>query len=286
VPVALSLVGGFAVGLAFRAWLQRFFAVAFRTQFALGLGTLAVLAGWSFDGGVSAVAALGLLLVAQVSAVLLASWLFRRRREGPMLAFGLYGNPTMWSLPIVAATLGPRPAVVLAAYDMLTMPRVALAVRLMRGRAPVPQRPRTALTDYAPMAGAVAGVLLGHFVEAPDAIPDVVGIAGTVLAASSAVLLGVAWPRGRWFRRPEAELSLRALAMHLTFVPAVLGAGALLGLAIPPALWVLVLGPFPMATLSFSRLYGYSAAQAATGLAISMGVAVALLPLALALGGG
>jgi hypothetical protein len=285
VPVALSLVGGFAVGLAFRAWLQRFFAVAFRIQFALGLGTLAVLAGWSFDGGVSAVAALGLLLVAQVSAVLLASWMFRGRREGPMLAFGLYGNPTMWSLPIVAATLGARPAVVLAAYDMLTMPRIALGVRLLRGRAPVPQRARTALTDYAPMAGAIAGVVLGRFVDAPPEIPGVVGVAGTVLAASSAVLLGVAWPRGRWFRRPEAELALRALAMHVTLVPAALGVAALLGLGIPPALWVLVLGPFPMATLSFSRLYGYSAAQAATGLALSMGVAVALLPLALALGG-
>jgi hypothetical protein len=286
VPIALSLVGGFAVGLAFRAWLQRFFAVAFRTQFALGLGTLAVLAGWSFDGSVGDVAALGLLLVAQVTAVLLGSWVFRRRREGPMLAFGLYGNPTMWSLPIAAATLGARAAVVLAAYDMLTMPRIALGVRLLRGRAPIPQRPRTALTDYAPMAGAVAGVLLGRFVPAPDTIPDVVGIAGTVLAASSAVLLGVAWPRGRWTGRAEVGLTLRALALHLTFVPAVLGAAALLGLAIPPALWILVLGPFPMATLSFARLYGYSATQAATGLALSMGVAVALLPLALALGGG
>jgi hypothetical protein len=285
VPVALSLAGGFAVGLAFRASLQRFFAVAFRTQFALGLGTLAVLAGWSFDGGVSAVAALGVLLVAQVSAVLLGAWVFRDRREGPMLAFGLYGNPTMWSLPIVAATLGPRAAVVLAAYDMLTMPRIALGVRLLRGRAPIPQRPHTALTDYAPMAGAVAGVVLGRFVGAPEAIPEVVGVAGTVLAASSAVLLGVAWPRGRWLKRPEAALSLRALALHLTFVPGLLGAAALLGLAIPPALWVLALGPFPMATLSFSRLYGYSVAQAATGLAISMAAALALLPLALALGG-
>ena len=284
-PVALSLVGGFAVGLAFRAWLQRFFAVAFRVQFALGLGTLAVLAGWSFEGGVADVAALGLLLVAQLSAVALAARLFRRHREGPMLAFGLYGNPTMWSLPIVAATLGPRAAVVLAAYDMLTMPRVAIGVRLLRRRAPIPQRPHTALTDYAPMAGAVAGVVLGRLVEAPEAIPGVVGVAGTLLAASSAVLLGVAWPRGRWLGRPEAALSLRALALHLTFVPALLGAAALLGLAIPPALWVLALGPFPMATLSFSRLYGYSAAQAATGLAISMAAALALLPLALALGG-
>ena len=284
-PVALSLVGGFALGFAFRAWLERWFAIAFRTQFALGLGTLAVLAGWSFQGGVSDVAALGLLLVAQVSAVLLGARLFRRRREGPMLAFGLYGNPTMWSLPVVAATLGPRAAVVIAAYDMLTLPRIALGVRLLRRRAPIPQAPSTALTDYAPMAGAVAGLALARIVEAPAVIPEVVGVIGTVLAATGAVLLGVAWPRGRWFKRPEAGLAVKALALHLTFVPAVLGAAALAGLAIPPGLWVLALGPFPVATLSFARLYGFSAAQAATGLAISAAAALALLPVALALGG-
>ena len=282
-PVALSLAGGFAVGFALRASLQRYFAVAFRTQFALGIGSLAVLAGWSFEGGVGDVVALALLLAAQVSAVLLAVWLFRRRREGPMLAFGMYGNPTMWSLPIAAAAFGPRAAVVLAAYDMLTMPRIALGVRLLRRRAPIPQRPRTALTDYAPMAGAVAGVLLGRFVEAPEAIPGVVSVFGTVLAASSAALLGLAWPGGRWLRRPELGLAAKALALHLTFVPGVLLVASLAGLAIPPVLWVLVLGPFPMATLSFSRLYGFSARQAASGLALSTLVAVALLPLALTL---
>ena len=105
-PVALSLAGGFAVGFALRAWLQRYFAVAFRTQFALGIGSLAVLAGWAYQGGVSDVLALALLLAAQISSVLLGAWLFRRRREGPMLAFGMYGNPTMWSLPIAAAAFG------------------------------------------------------------------------------------------------------------------------------------------------------------------------------------
>ena len=108
-------------------------------------------------------------------------------------------------------------------------------------------------------------------------------IAGTVLAASSAALLGVAWPGGRWLRRPELGLAGKALALHLTFVPGVLLAASLAGLAIPPALWVLVLGPFPMATLSFSRLYGFSACQAASGLALSTVVAVALLPVALTL---
>jgi hypothetical protein len=283
VPVALSLAGGFAVGFALRAWLQRYFAVAFRTQFALGIGSLAVLAGWAYQGGVSDVLALGLLLAAQIASVLLGAWLFRHRREGPMLAFGMFGNPTMWSLPIAAAGFGARAAVVLAAYDMLTQPRIALGVRLLRRRAPIPQRAKTALTDYAPMAGAVAGVVLGRFVEAPSSLPDVVTIAGTVLAASSAALLGLAWPGGRWLRRPELGLAGKALALHLTFVPGVLLAASLAGLAIPPALWVLVLGPFPMATLSFSRLYGFSSCQAASGLALSTVVAVALLPLALTL---
>jgi hypothetical protein len=167
VPVAISLAGGFAVGFALRAWLQRYFAVAFRTQFALGIGSLAVLAGWAYQGGVSDVLALGLLLAAQIAAVLLGAWLFRHRREGPMLAFGMFGNPTMWSLPIAAAGFGARAAVVLAAYDMLTQPRIALGVRLLRRRAPIPQRAKTALTDYAPMAGAVAGVVLGRSSRRP-----------------------------------------------------------------------------------------------------------------------
>lgn len=282
-PVAISLAGGFAIGFALRAWLQRYFALAFRTHFALGLGSLAVLAGWSFDGGVSEVAALGVLLAAQLSSVLLGARLFRGRREGPTLAFGMYGNPTMWSLPIAAAAFGPRAAVVLAAYDMLTLPRMALGVRLLRRRAPISQGSKTALADYAPMGGAVAGLLLGHFVAAPEALPEVVTIAGTALAASSALLLGVAWPGGRWLKRPELKLALQALALHLTFVPAIMVAATLLGLAIPPALWILVLGPFPMSTLSFARLYGFSAAQAATGMALSIVVALVLLPLALAL---
>ena len=152
-PVALPLLGGSAVGLAFRAPLQRHFASVFRTHFALGMGALAVLAGWGFHAEVSAVAALALLLVAQVAALALGSRLFRNDPDGPVMAFGMFGNPTFWSLPIVATTLGADAAVVLAAYDMLTMPRIALGVRLMRRRAPVPQTPRTALTDYAPMVG-------------------------------------------------------------------------------------------------------------------------------------
>ncbi len=283
-PVALPLLGGFALGLAFRALLQRHFARLFRIHFAVGMGTLAVLAGWGFHADVGALAALGLLLVAQLSALGLGSRLFRADREGPVMAFGMFGNPTFWALPIVAATLGADAAVVLVAYDMLTMPRIALGVRLMRGRAPIPQTARTALTDYAPMAGAVAGLLLARIVPAPEIVPDVVAGLGLFLSIAGAVLVGVAWPQGRWTGRAELRGTARTLALHLTFVPSVLGVAALAGLAIPPALWVLALGPLPISTLSFARVYGYSDRHAATGLAVSVTLALALLPLALALG--
>lgn len=283
-PIALPLLGGFAVGLAFRAPLQRHFARVFRTHFALGMGTLAVLAGWGFHPGVGAVAALGLLLVAQLTALAIGGRLFRNDRDGPVMAFGVFGNPTFWSLPIVAATLGADAAVVLAAYDMLTMPRIALGVRLMRGRAPVAQSRRTALADYAPMAGAVVGLLLARVVPAPDVVPDLVAGLGLFLSITGAVLLGIAWPHGRWTGRAELRGTARTLALHLTFVPAVLGAASLAGLAIPPGLWVLVLGPLPISSLSFARIYGYSDRQAATAIAVSVIAAVALLPLALALG--
>jgi predicted permease len=285
VPVALPLLGGFALGLAFRALLQRHFTRFFRAHFAFGIGTLAVLAGWSFNADLGALAALGLLLVAQLSALALGNRLFRHDPEGPVMAFGMFGNPTFWALPVVAATLGAKAAVVLVAYDMLTMPRIALGVRLMRGGAPIPQTSRTALTDYAPMVGAVAGLLLGRVVPAPEVVPDLVAGLGLFLSITGAVLVGVAWPHGRWTGRAELRGAARTLALHLSFVPAVLGVAALAGLAIPPGLWVLAIGPLPISTLSFARIYGYSDRHAATGLAVSVVVAVALLPLALALSG-
>ena len=48
---------------------------------------------------------------------------------------------------------------------------------------------------------------------------------------------------------------------------------------------VLALGPIPTSVVSFARVYGYSPRTAATGLAISIGAAIALLPLALTLAG-
>ena len=281
---ALPLFGAFVLGLGARRWLQRYFAVLFRAQFAVGMGLLAVLAGWSFDVTPRNVAAVGVLLVAQLGSVAVAERLFRHRTDGPLLAFGMFGNPTFWSLPVAAATLGAEAAVFIVAFDMLTQPRIALGVKLMRGRAPIEQSPRSALADYAPTAGAVGGLLFGLVVAAPPVAATAVTVLGIAMALVAALLLGVAWPR-EWVNGCSTRMSLRGLALHLTFVPAVLVVATLLGLDLPGAAWILAFGPLPVSIVAFARLYGYSTRVAATGLALSCVAALALLPLATALGG-
>lgn len=282
--VALPIFGAFVLGLGTRRWLQRHFAVLFRAQFALGMGLLAALSGWSFDVTLRNVAALGVLLAAQVSAVAVAARLFRDRTDGPLLAFSMYGNPTFWSLPVAAVTLGAEAGVFIVAYDMLTQPRIALGVKLLRTRAPVEQSRRSALADYAPAAAAVCGLVFGLLVHAPPVVASIVTGLGIAMSLVAALLLGVAWPR-EWIGRCSAKLSLRGLALHLTFVPAVLMAATLLGLDLPGAAWILAFGPLPVSIVAFARLYGYSTRTAATGLALSVALALALLPVAIGLGG-
>ena len=50
-------------------------------------------------------------------------------------------------------------------------------------------------------------------------------------------------------------------------------------------MWILAFGPVPLSVVSFAQLYGYSPRTAATGLALSVTAAIALLPLSLTLGG-
>jgi hypothetical protein len=170
--------------------------------------------------------------------------------------------------------------VVVAAYDMLTQPRLAITLRLLRSRAPIAQAGRTALVDYAPMTMAVAGLLLGRVLPAPALVSHLVVVLATVLAVSGAVLLGAAWPRATFRARADVALIARAIALHLGFVPALLLAASLGGIAVPAGAWILALGPLPVSILSFARLYGYSTRLAAWALAASMALAVALLPLA------
>jgi predicted permease len=183
---------------------------------------------------------------------------------------------------VAAVTLGPEAGVFIVAYDMLTQPRIALGVKLLRTRAPVEQSRRSALADYAPAAAAVAGLLFGLLVPAPPLIASIVTVLGIAMSLVAALLLGVAWPR-EWIGRCSTKLSLRSLALHLTFVPAVLGAATLLGLDLPGAAWILAFGPLPVSIVAFARLYGYSTRTAATGLALSVVLALALLPFALLL---
>jgi predicted permease len=278
---AASLVGAFMLGLGARTRLHRHFPVLFRVQFAGGLGALAVLAGWSFDVSLRNVAALAILLAAQLTAVLGAAWVYRRREDGTLVAFGMFGNPTYWALPVATATIGAHAAVFLVAYDMLTQPRIALGVRLMRGRAPHAQAPKTALTDYAPSAGAVAGLVFGRFVAAPEAIDTAVAVLGFAVAITGTLLLGVAWPRERWLGGFELRRAGAGLAFHFTVTPALLGLATLAGADLPGAVWLLAFGPVPVSVVPFARLYGFHVPTAATTFALSTLIAVLLLPLAL-----
>jgi hypothetical protein len=284
VAAALPLFGAFLVGLSARRWLQAHVTLLTRAQLAGGIGVLAVLSGWSFHVSVGNVAAIGVLLGAQLTAVATATWLFRKNADGPLIAFGMYGNPTFWSLPVATATLGAHAAVFLVAFDMLTQPRIAVAMRLLRKRAPRRQRAGTALIDYSPSIGAVTGLLLGRLVAPPDAIATVVAVLGIAMAGFGALLLGVAWPK-RWHGRAELAVAARGLALHYTLVPALLALATLAGIALPGPVWILALGPLPLSVVSFAQVYGYSARIAATGLALSIATALGLVPLALAIAG-
>jgi hypothetical protein len=282
--VALPLFGAFMVGLGARRWLQRHIALLFRLQLAAGVGLLAALAGWSFDVSVRNVTAIAVLLAAQLTAVTVGAALFRRRTDGPLLAFAMFGNPTFWTAPLAAATLGAQAAVFVIAYDMLTQARIAVGVKFLRSRAPKSQSRRTALADYAPTLGAVFGLLVGRVIAAPDIVATLAAGLGIVMAGVGALLLGVAWPKN-WIGRPQVAITLRGLALHLTLVPALLGSATLAGVDLPGAVWLLAFGPLPLSLVSFSQLYGYSPRTAATGLALSIGAAIALLPLSLTLAG-
>ena len=75
------------MGLSARRWLQRHIRLLFRLQLAGGIGLLSVLAGWSFDLNVGNVAAIAVVLFAQLLSVSVAARLFRRRTDGPLIAF-------------------------------------------------------------------------------------------------------------------------------------------------------------------------------------------------------
>jgi hypothetical protein len=282
VTVALPLFGAFFLGLGVRRWLQRHIALLVRIQLAAGIGALAVLAGWSFDLSVSNLTALAVVLGVQLTALAVAARVFRRRTDHALIAYWMFGNPSFWTAPVAVATLGAQAAVFIVAYDMLTQPRIALGIRLLRRHARVPQTRSTALADYAPTIGAFAGLLLGRLHPAPDVVATLVAGLAVAMSGVGALLLGVAWPK-RWIGRPQVAFSLRGLALHLTLSPALLAVATLAGVDLPGAAWLLVLGPIPLSVVSFAQLYGYSARTAATGLALSLAAAVALLPVALML---
>ena len=91
------------MGLGVRRWLQRHIRLLFRLHLAGGMGLLSALAGWSFELTVRNVAAIGVLLFAQLFSVSVAARLFRRRTDGALMAFWMFGNPTFWTAPVAVS---------------------------------------------------------------------------------------------------------------------------------------------------------------------------------------
>jgi predicted permease len=276
VPVLLG--SGFALGLAWRRRLASVYALLMRVQIAGGLGALGLSAGWAFEPSPGNVTALAVLLAAQTAAVLAGARLWRRRADGSLMAFALWGNPGVWGVPVTAALFGPRAAAWLAVYDMVFQPRIALGLRLLRRDAPTPQSRRTAFADYAPTALTCGGLALGAVVPAPGVVVHGVSALGIALATTGAVLLGIAWPPGPPVRTPALGNVARIAAVHFTVAPAIVAIACLSGLDLPPGMVLLLAGPAPLALVLFARLYGYSTRLGATALALSVAMAVALLP--------
>ena len=197
----------------------------------------------------------------------------------------MVGNPTFWTAPVATATLGAEAAVFIIAYDMLTQARIALMVRFLRAGAPKEQSARTAIADYAPTIGAITGLAIGF--AAPGAgrrrpprgrprhrdglhrLPAAGRLLAEALDRQAAG--GDDGPRARGAPDDRARRCS--------------GSRRWPGVDLPPAVWLLALGPIPTSVVSFAQVYGYSPKTAATGLAISISVAIALLPISLALAG-
>ena len=116
----------------------------------------------------------------------------------------------------------------------------------MRANAPKAQSARTALADYAPTIAAMSGLALGdraarRRTSSTRSSPAL----GIVMALAGFLLLGVSWPRNRWTGAPQVAMTARALALHCTLVPAILGIATLAGVDLPGAVWLLGVRPDP-----------------------------------------
>ena len=166
------------------------------------------------------------------------------------------------------------------AYDMLTQARIALGVRFLRRHAPKSQSRGTALADYAPTSAPCrprcsASCCRRRIASRRSSPRSAIAMAAVGACCSASPGRSAGSARRRWRR------AARASRCTSTLVPAVLALATLAGVELPGAVWLLALGPIPTSVVSFAQLYGYSPRTAATGLVLSLAVAIALLPIAL-----
>ena len=206
------------------------------------------------------------LLFAQLLSVSVAARVFRRRTDGPLISFWMYGNPTFWTAPVAAAALGAEAAVFVIAYDMLTQARIALGVRYLRAaRAEVAVARDRARRLRADLRRARPASLLGLVLPAPDFVDTFVAGARDRDGRRSARCWSASPGRSAGSARRRSRSRCAGSRCTGRSSPAVLAVGDLAGVDLPGAVWILALGPIPTSVVSFAQLYGYSPRTAATG---------------------
>ena len=268
------------MGLGARRWLQRHIRLLFRFHLAAGSGCCRCSRPGASIVTSATSRAIGVLLFAQLLSVSVAARVFRRRTDG-RCQFRMFGNPTFWTAPVAAAAIGAEAAVFVIAYDMLTQAdRARRAVPPAEGAEGAITRDGAdrLCADLRRGRRAAVGLCSRRRRSSTRSSPGL----GIVMAGVGALLLGVAWPR-RWIGKPQSRTRCGASRCTTLVGPVALATATLAGIDLPGAVWILAFGPAPRSVVSFAQLYGYSPRTAATGLALSVGAAIALLPVSLTL---
>ena len=276
------LAASFLAGLACRRARPGLFPLVFRAQLVVLASTMTFLAGWTFDGRGAAYGAMALLVAVDLAALGAGALLVRRGTVPPVAAASAPANTGFWSIPVAGALYGPAGAAFAVVHDTLGAIRGAVIVRLLRRHAPVRPPARSALVDYLPQAGLVAGLLVGTVATPPDAGAGL-RVLGLVLGGSGFALLGMAMPT-RWPERADWAGAVPSLGLRFGLAAAAFAVASLAGMSLPGAAWVVALAPTPFAVVAFAHLYGYRREQAATVALLSVPIALVLLPVVARLG--
>jgi len=164
-----------------------------RAQLLVAGSTLSVVAGWRFRAGTQLLEAIGIALACYVVTALAVVWRHEgheRRSLGDCVlgAWSANANTAYWMTPMTTLLVGPAGTVISVLSDQLLMPLSVWWVSRLRRDAPIPQRARTSVFDYAGPVGFAAGLCLRAVHAPPTWTNDLLLIFGTFMAFIGAAM--------------------------------------------------------------------------------------------------